>query len=35
MVKAVAVNPLRSAHEMARELVDNEVDTLSPSEERY
>ena len=31
MVKAVAVTPSTSAHEMVRELVDGEADAVSPS----
>ena len=31
MVKAVVVTPSNSAHEMVRELVDDKVDTESPS----
>ena len=31
MVKAVAVTPSTSAHEMVRELVDGETDAVSPS----
>ena len=31
MVKAVAVTPSNSAHEMVRELVDDEADAVSPS----
>ena len=33
MVKAVAVTPSTSAHEMVRELVDDEADAVSPSNE--
>ena len=33
MVKAVAVTPSTSAHEMVRELVDDEADAVSPSGE--